>query len=130
MEVIQSDGKPICMIIRAGTVPDATTFYTPDHFGIQVGKVVRTAKKEIARHRHKPRRRTVAGISEVLVVQKGRMIVDLYDDGTSLYSSREVGMGDVVILMSGGHGFRFLEDTVLLEVKQGPYEGPEEKEFF
>jgi hypothetical protein len=32
--------------------------------------------------------------------------------------------------MTGGHGFRMLEDTVLLEVKQGPYGGQAEKSRF
>jgi len=32
-------------------------------------------------------------------------------------------------LVGGGHGFRMQEDTVLLEIKQGPYLGLGEKEF-
>jgi len=35
-----------------------------------------------------------------------------------------------VLLVSGGHGFRQLEDTVFLEIKQGPYPGAVEKEAF
>jgi hypothetical protein len=38
--------------------------------------------------------------------------------------------GDIAIAVGGGHGFRMLEDTVLLEVKQGPYPGQTEKERF
>jgi hypothetical protein len=33
-------------------------------------------------------------------------------------------------MVGGGHGFHMLEDTVLLEVKQGPYTGIDEKEHF
>ena len=32
--------------------------------------------------------------------------------------------------VGGGHGFRMIEDTVLFEIKQGPYGGPAEKERF
>lgn len=130
MEVIQYEGNTICMIVRASTVPERTVFFTPDNLDMQVGKVVRAADDEIARHRHKPKARVTTGFAEVLVVQQGRMILDLYADGHTLHSNLEVGLGDIVILMAGGHGFRFLEETVLLEVKQGPYFGPEEKEFF
>jgi hypothetical protein len=35
-----------------------------------------------------------------------------------------------MIMVGGGHGFRMTEDTVLLEVKQGPYPGVQEKERF
>ena len=118
------------MIIRAEPAPDSSVFYTPDDLHLQVGKIVYPANGKVARHRHKPIRRTIAGCSEVLVVQKGRMILDIYADDRTIHSSQEIGPGDVVILMAGGHGFRFLEDTVLLEVKQGPYHGDGEREFF
>jgi len=35
-----------------------------------------------------------------------------------------------MLMVTGGHGFRMLENTVFLEVKQGPYTGLEEKERF
>ena len=35
-----------------------------------------------------------------------------------------------MLMISGGHGFRMLEDTVLFEVKQGPYTGLDEKKWF
>jgi hypothetical protein len=130
VEVIQHEGKMLCMIVRALPMPEATVFYTPDDLNLQVGKVVYAAKGKIAHHRHKPIRRSVVGTQEVLVVQKGRMILDIFADDLSLRSSQEMGPGDVVILVAGGHGFHFLEDTVLLEVKQGPYLGDGEKESF
>ena len=129
-EIIRHEGKMVCMIIRAEPVPESTVFYTPDDLQLQFGKVVYAANSRIARHRHKPARRRAVGSQEVLVVQKGRMILDIYADGRTLHSSQEMGPGDVAILVAGGHGFHFLEDTVLLEVKQGPYYGDGEKEYF
>ena len=35
-----------------------------------------------------------------------------------------------MLMVGGGHGFRIVEDTVFLEIKQGPYQGQEEKERF
>ncbi len=118
------------MIVRAEPIPDRTTFYTPRHFSLQVGNIVYPAGGEIPRHVHRPAIRYIAGTSEVLVVQKGRMILDIYTDDQAFLCAREVGSGDVVLLLSGGHGFHLLEDTVLLEVKQGPYAGLQEKELF
>jgi len=54
----------------------------------------------------------------------------MYGDDKALVASRELGAGDLVVSLAGGHGFRMLEDTVLLEVKQGPYGGLAEKERF
>lgn len=130
VEVIRHEDKMVCMIIRAEPVPGSTVFYTPGDLHVQFGKVVYAANGRIARHRHKPIRRSIVGTAEVLVVQKGRMILDIYADGRTIHSSPEMGPGDVAILVAGGHGFHFLEDTVLLEVKQGPYDGDGEKEYF
>ena len=49
---------------------------------------------------------------------------------STLIATRELATGDVMLMVGGGHGFRMLEDTVLLEVKQGPYTGVAEKERF
>ena len=38
--------------------------------------------------------------------------------------------GDVMVMVSGGHGFRMIENTVFLEIKQGPYIGIDEKKRF
>lgn len=72
----------------------------------------------------------MVGTSEVLVVRHGRCEVDFYADDLSLVATRELSAGDVMLMVGGGHGFRMLEDTVFLELKQGPYLGVDEKELF
>jgi quercetin dioxygenase-like cupin family protein len=88
-----------------------------------VGYVVYAAGQEIARHMHLPVERTIVGTAEVLVVQQGRCEVDVYAEDRRLVDTRELRQGDVLIALAGGHAFRVLEDTVLLEVKQGPFVG-------
>lgn len=129
-ETISHRGKLLCMIVRAESFPDTTTFYTPADLSLQVGNIVYSAGSEIPRHMHGPVSRGIIGTAEVLMVQKGCMFVDIYADDRTFVGSREIGRGDVAVLVAGGHGFRFAEDTVLLEVKQGPYAGAHEKEHF
>jgi hypothetical protein len=130
IEKIDHQGKPLAYIIRASVMPDRTTFVTPDDFKQQVGFVVYPAGGEIKRHVHKPLERHLVGTSEVLVVRKGRAEIDIFDDSRTLVATRELRTGDVMLMVGGGHGFRMLEDTVFLEVKQGPYTGIDEKERF
>ena len=130
VETITHNGATLCIMICAKPLPKATTFYTPNEFNLQVGKVVYGAGKEIPRHTHRPVSRNVMGTSEVILVQKGSLILDVYDDGHNLIASRPMEQGDAVALVSGGHGFRLLADTVLIEVKQGPYSGAQEKDRF
>jgi uncharacterized protein with PhoU and TrkA domain len=117
-------------IIRMETEPESTVFVTPPECNLQVGFVVYDAEGEIARHVHRPLQRQITGTSEVLMVKKGRCLTDIYADDGQVVATRELRTGDVLLMVGGGHGFRMLEDTVFLEIKQGPYTGLEEKERF
>ncbi len=130
VESIECDGQLIATIIRAEKMPDETEFVTGDDVKQQVGFVVYPEGGIIPRHIHVPMDRHLIGTSEVLVVRKGMLEADFYTDGKEFICTRLLRQGDVLLLISGGHGFRCLKDTVLLEVKQGPYLGPQEKQRF
>lgn len=130
IERILWNGKPICYIIRAELNPEQTTFLTPPEFPLQVGYIVYPKGHEIPRHVHRPLERRLIGTAEVLLVCRGRCEIDVYNDERELVATRELREGDILIMVAGGHGFRMLENTVLLEIKQGPYPGKEEKEGF
>jgi hypothetical protein len=130
IEIVRADDQPLGYIIRSSFSPTQTTFVTAPEHKQQVGYVVYPAGGEVARHFHRPLERHLIGTSEVLIVKSGRCLIDLYNDKRQLVATRELGPGDVMIMIGGGHGFRMLEDTVLLEVKQGPYTGIDEKEKF
>ena len=133
MELIENitwQGVPLAYIIRGKLNPTQTTFLTPPEFKQQVGFIVYPAGGEIQRHVHRPLERHLVGTSEVLIVRRGRCEIDIYNDERELVATRELGQGDIMLMVAGGHGFRMLENTVFLEVKQGPYTGLEEKERF
>jgi hypothetical protein len=130
IERILQGTQPLAYIIRGDLLPDKTTFLTPPEFKQQVGFVVYPAGGEIARHVHLPLERHLVGTSEVLVLRAGRCLIDIYGDDRQLVATRELRQGDIMLMVGGGHGFRMLEDTVFLEVKQGPYTGLDEKERF
>lgn len=130
IEQIFYQDKPLAYIIRGNFLPEYTTFLTPPDFKQQVGYIVYPAGGEIVRHNHRPLERHLVGTSEVLIVKKGRCLIDIFSEEHSLVTTRELNEGDIMLMVGGGHGFRILEDTVLLEVKQGPYTGQEEKERF
>jgi hypothetical protein len=128
MESITSDGQVLAYIIRGKTMPEKTVFPTPDDLELQVGFVVYKAGGVVTPHRHVPISRKIDRTCEVIVVKKGRCEVDLYGEDRQVLASRELRTGDVFVLVSGGHGFRMMEDTILLEIKQGPYYGLSERE--
>jgi len=130
IEHIEHGGRPLCYIIRAELQPDKPTFFTPPEFKQQVGYIAYPKGHAIPRHLHRQLERKIIGTSEVLVVRKGLCEVDIYNDDREVVATRELRVGDIMLMVGGGHGFRMLEDTVLLEVKQGPYPGVDEKERF
>lgn len=129
VEVIARGDAILAYVVRRAS-PTSTTFVTDPDAALQVGFVVYPAGGSIQRHVHVPVRRELTTTSEVLVVQQGACKVDFYDDERAFVASRTVAAGDVLVLLAGGHGFEMLEDTTLLEVKQGPYGGLDEKERF
>jgi hypothetical protein len=126
-EKVFSDGKLLAYVLRAELSPDKTTFITPPEINLQLGYVVYPAGGEVLRHLHRPLERHIQGTTEILFIKKGRCIMDIFDDLQKLVTSLELKQGDTVLMIGGGHGFRMLEDTVLLEIKQGPYTGMDEK---
>lgn len=133
MEIIENitwQGMPLAYIIRRELNPTQTTFLTPPEFKQQVGFVVYPAGGKIQRHVHRALERHLVGTSEVLIVRSGRCEIDIYNNERKLIATRELGQGDIMLMVDGGHGFRIMEDTVFLEVKQGPYTGLDEKEKF
>jgi quercetin dioxygenase-like cupin family protein len=130
VESIGFEGKTLCLIIRRELEPRSTTFLTPSDFNLQAGYIVYPEGHVIPRHVHLPVERHLTGTSEVLIVRKGRCELEVYNDDRERVAVRELRAGDVMVMVAGGHGFRMLEDTILLEVKQGPYPGVAEKERF
>ena len=56
--------------------------------------------------------------------------MDFYDDYEDYLESRMLNAGDVILLVSGGHGFNVMEEVEMIEVKQGPYSGNADKKRF
>lgn len=130
IEEVHSGNQVIAVIIRAGWTPDKTTFISSTESNFQLGCFVYAAGKEVPRHSHLPCERTIHGTTEFLLVRQGRCEMDVYGEDHRLLRTVELRQGDAALLLAGGHGFRLKEDTVLMDIKQGPYHGPEEKERF
>jgi hypothetical protein len=113
--------QPLAYIMRAAMQPAKTTFLTLPQFKRQIGFVVYPQGGEVAPHVHFDLERHLVGSSEVLLIQRGPCSVDIYYNERELVATRELQTFDILIMVRDGHGFRMLEDTVFVEMKQGPY---------
>jgi len=121
IEEVRVDGVVAAIIVRRGFNPDGIQFVTTDDYSQQLGYMRRPAGYVIQPHIHLQVERKASFTQEVLYVRKGRVRVDFYRDDESYVESREIAMGDVILLSTGGHGFEMIEESEMIEVKQGPY---------
>ena len=127
VERVSFHDELLAVIVRSNFVKDGIEFFTPSTFSQQLGYMNRPAGYVIPAHRHNRTPRRIDYTNEVLFVKSGRVRVDFYNSEHEYVLSSILCPGDVVLLVSGGHGFRMLERTEMVEVKQGPYDGKVDK---
>ena len=130
IEKIIHQGRTLAMLLRTAFQTDGIQFFTPDDFSQQLAYMNRPQGYVIAPHVHNSVPREVHFTKEVLFIKSGKIRVDFYDDDQNYLESRILFQGDVVLLAFGGHGFEMLEDSEIIEVKQGPYAGEADKTRF
>lgn len=118
---ITSKKKLLAIIIKAKFKQDGLKFFVPDEYPQQLGYMRRPRGYAIASHVHRPVLRRIKLAQEVLFIRSGKIRIDFYDEKKHYAESRIVKQGDIVFLAFGGHGFEFMEDAEMIEVKQGPF---------
>ena len=126
-EQITINSNLIAIILYNEFTKDGIEFFSPDDFSQQLGYMKRKKGDTIQEHKHLLHLRETKFTQETLFIRKGRVKVNFYDEDNTYFTSRELKAGDVILLASGGHGFEFLEETEIIEVKQGPYAGDKDK---
>jgi mannose-6-phosphate isomerase-like protein (cupin superfamily) len=130
VEKIMHGEAMLALIVRSQFSADGIEFFTPDDFSQQLAYMKRPANWRIEPHVHNLVRRSVDYTNEVLFIKSGKVRVDFYVDAASYIESRVLYPGDVILLAHGGHGFTMLEESEMIEVKQGPYSGEMDKTRF
>jgi hypothetical protein len=124
---INHGGKELALIIRHSFKKDGIEFFTPSDSSQQIGYMKRPTGYVISPHTHNPVLCEVLSTKEVLVIKSGRVRVDFYNDDQGYLESTVLETGDVILLASGGHGFVMLEETEIIEVREGHYTGDHNK---
>jgi len=130
VENINYKNKQLAIIIYDNFKQPGIHFFTPGEASQQLAYMNHPAGKKIEPHIHNPVNREVVYTQEVLFIKAGKLRVDFYDDNQKYIESRVLNKGDVILLMTGGHGFEVLEEIEMIEVKQGPYIGDSDKTRF
>jgi mannose-6-phosphate isomerase-like protein (cupin superfamily) len=124
---IVHENKLLSIIISSKFDKNGIEFFTPDEFSQQLAYMKRPKDYVIVPHVHNPIQRDVQYTKEVLFIKSGKIRVDFYDEDKSYLESTILEAGDVILLAYGGHGFEMIEESEIIEVKQGPYVGELDK---
>lgn len=121
VETVIHGDRVLAIILRRTHDGEGIQFFTPPEYSQQLGYMKRPAGYRIQPHVHLQVERKSVLTQEVLFVKRGRVRVNFYGDADQKVTDREIETGDVILLSEGGHGFEMIEESELIEVKQGPY---------
>jgi hypothetical protein len=121
-EIRDDDGNLMAIVVTPGDMflgeKEGIAFVTPHDLSLQLGVMKRARDHHVVAHYHEPQLRSVAYSYEVLVVMHGLIEVRLY----GAYEAARIKLRDgQAIMLFAGHSVTMLEDSLILEVKQGPY---------
>ncbi len=123
LERITHGDQLLAIIIRADAKPEKKyNFITDPQNPLQLGVSKYDGGEIIPSHAHLRTEVTVPSGQEFILLTAGKLRVTLYDASTrDPLATSDLAAGDMILLVSGGHGFEVLEPCQIVEVKQGPY---------
>ncbi len=124
-----SNNRNMALLIRSNFHDSGIRFLTEDSEYMQVAYMAHPSGHVITPHFHNKIPRIIDFTCETLIVRRGQLKVDLYED-EKIRHTFEMKAGDIVTLFSGGHGFTVIDEVEMIEIKQGPFVGPEDKTRF
>ncbi len=96
-------------------------FFTENSATQQFGYMKHKKNYVIKPHKHNQRLTKILTTTEIIILFKGILRVDFYDNKKMYLFSKKIFGKDIIMLINGGHGFKVLKDVEMVEVKQGPY---------
>jgi hypothetical protein len=124
-EVIEHGGVRYAEIIWAGSSIEKTRFCSPDSNSMQFGLLAHEKGFIEAPHVHVPVERKIMNLTQMFVVQKGKVAVDFFTSEGRKFREVVLTVGDGILLLDGPHSVRAVEDFQCISVKQGPFLGAE-----
>jgi hypothetical protein len=122
VEKIYHKKKLYALIVRAKfRKKKGISFFTPNDTNQQFGYMKHDKGHLIKPHKHKKRATKIFYTTEVIILFKGSLRVDFYDQKQKYLFSKIIREKDIIMLVHGGHGFKVLKKIEMIEVKQGPY---------
>lgn len=123
---IEANGQKLALYLPDQSWGSGLNFLTEAEDFLQVGLWGYDKNTRLGPHIHNEVPRVASKTQEMIFVKTGRVAASIFDSDNNLIEKLDLVEGDTLILFAGGHAYEVLEDhTKVLEVKNGPYPGPE-----
>ena len=114
--------ETLAIIIRSDYLKKkGINFFTGKKLTQQVAFISHPKNYLIKPHYHKKIERKINSTTEVLIIINGVLKVNFYSKNKKYLFSKIAKKNDIIILLTGGHGFKIMKKCKFIEVKQGPY---------
>ena len=130
MEIFDKENKLLAIVVKKNTSKKDKDFHTDHSSEFQLASFNLKKDEIIQRHYHEKQERRIFSTNEVIVLQSGKMMLTIYDLNLEKIEDIFIESGDMVALFDGGHEIKILEDSIFIEVKQGPYFEQKDKKRF
>lgn len=115
----------IATLVKPLAAEPGLNFCTEDEKFIQAGVWNYKKGKKLQTHFHNEFERISTRTCESVIVLKGKIKCNLYHEDGSFIDSFEICQNEMIIQFNGAHEYEILEDSIVIENKNGPYFGPE-----
>jgi len=130
MKIYDSNNLLLAQKVIPFTTNSQKQFFTDDHLDFQVASFYLEKDSEIERHIHNKQNRTIETTSEALILLSGKMEVAIYDNNLKFIDKLLILPGEIIVLFSGGHSLKVIEEAKFIEIKQGPFDENNDKKRF
>ena len=122
IEKVLHKNKLFALIVRRQfRKKSGINFFTSKDATQQFGFMKHKKNHFIKPHKHNKRFTRILRSTEVILLLKGTLRVDFYNNKNKYLLSKIINERDIIMLIHGGHGFKVLKNVEMIEVKQGPY---------
>ena len=119
------DGIIFASIFDAENINEGLQFITDDESFIQVGTWNYKKGTILDAHFHNKFERKSFRTQEVVFVLAGKITCNLFTEDGEFIKTVEISKNQLIIQFEGIHEYEIDEDSKILEIKNGPYFGPE-----
>ena len=118
---------PAAIVVRSNEKVHGIEFFSPESYSQQLGLMTRPEGYTVPAHVHNLVERRIQHTQEVLLIRRGTCKVTLFNENLKVTDQINLSSGDVILLAHGGHEIQMTSECEILEVKQGPYAGENDK---